>query len=115
MAYLDVIVLCIDFRNMLRHQTKSRGLPRVLKPVGFECQFSDAVQRFRKHRRRVEREAERCLMHEEAEAKLLEEKKRGMQEMSNKGMFSCLGSLNISLRRFHVSIRVSKERRRGLS
>ena len=65
-AYLDIITLCSEFRNTIREQKTSK-LRRILKPLAFDKQFDEAIERFRRHRQNVVKEAETSHMIEAAE------------------------------------------------
>ena len=68
-AYLDIIVLCTDFRTLLQNQKKS--VKRLFQPISpaLNSQLEEAIVRFRNHRKEVEKEAEVCHMIEEKEAR----------------------------------------------
>ncbi|KAF4631653.1 hypothetical protein G7Y89_g6473 [Cudoniella acicularis] len=65
-AYLDIIILCTQFRKTIRNQ-KNSAIRRVLKPLSIDTQLEDAVERFRQHRQNVEEEARTCDMIEAAD------------------------------------------------
>ena len=65
-AYLDIIVLCTQFRKTIREQ-KTSSVRRIIKPLSLDRQFDEAIERFRQHRQTVEEEARACHMIEAAE------------------------------------------------
>ncbi|KAE9368038.1 hypothetical protein N431DRAFT_494895 [Stipitochalara longipes BDJ] len=65
-AYLDIIVLCTEFRKSIREQKNSK-VRRILKPLAIDKQFDEAIERFRRHRQNVVDEADTCHMIEAAE------------------------------------------------
>jgi hypothetical protein len=65
-AYLDIITLCSEFRKTIRGQRNSK-VRRILKPLAFDKEFDEAIDRFRQHRQNVEDEARTCHMIEAAE------------------------------------------------
>ncbi|RDW62396.1 hypothetical protein BP6252_11829 [Coleophoma cylindrospora] len=69
-AYLDIIVLCTEFRTLLQDQKKST-VKRLFQPVSpaLNSHLQEAIVRFRNHRKKVEKEAELCHMIEEKEAR----------------------------------------------
>jgi hypothetical protein len=69
-AYLDIIRLCFDFKELFREH-RSSSLTRIWRPFALNTHFEDAIQRFREHRKSVEKEAETCHMIEAAEARAL--------------------------------------------
>src|ERR1700730_1062244 len=83
-AYLDIIKLCLDFRKLLQGQ-KASSLKRIWKPLSLNAEFDDAIQRFRAHRKIVEKEAEACHMIEAAETRALVEANRKLDEIERKG------------------------------
>ncbi|KAH7348858.1 hypothetical protein BKA65DRAFT_550923 [Rhexocercosporidium sp. MPI-PUGE-AT-0058] len=64
-AYLDIIVLCTQFRKTIREQKSS--FRRLVKPLSLDRQFDEAVERFREHKKMVEDEASLCHMIEASE------------------------------------------------
>jgi gentisate 1,2-dioxygenase len=83
-TYLDIIEVCIDFREMIKAQQKN-PLKRVVHSSSMEQKFKDAEARFRAHRKTVEKEAETSHMIEAAEARAIVLRDRKLQEMNNKG------------------------------
>ena len=69
-AYLDIISLCTEFKTLLRNQKKSAA-KRIFQPLSptLKEHLEDAIVRFRKHRKVVDKEAELCHMIEEKEAR----------------------------------------------
>lgn len=65
-TYLDIIKLCSEFRKSILEQKDSK-VRRLLKPLSFDKQFDEAIERFRQHRQNVVDEAETCYMIEAAE------------------------------------------------
>ena len=65
-AYLDIILLCTEFRKLIRKQTTS-SVHRILKPLSLDRQYDEALERFRQHRQNVDEEARTCHMIEAAE------------------------------------------------
>jgi hypothetical protein len=65
-TYLDIIVLCTEFRNLLLSQKKST-VKRLLQPISpaLNSHLEEGIVRFRNHREQVENEAEVCHMIEE--------------------------------------------------
>jgi hypothetical protein len=51
---LDIIELCFDFRKLLQ-DLKASSLKRILKPITLDGKFEEAIQRFRAHRKVVEK------------------------------------------------------------
>ncbi|PVH79019.1 hypothetical protein DL98DRAFT_421132 [Cadophora sp. DSE1049] len=90
-AYLDIIVLCTQFRKTILEQ-KSSSLRRLFKPVALDRQFDEAVECFRQHKKNVDEEARVCHMIEAAEkrdAELIlfaaERKRRLLSRLSTVG------------------------------
>lgn len=70
-AYLDIITLCTEFSTLLQGQNKS-FLKRIYKPLSsaLNSRLEEAVvDKFRKHKKEVDKEAEVCHMIEEKEAR----------------------------------------------
>ncbi|TVY59373.1 hypothetical protein LCER1_G001100 [Lachnellula cervina] len=70
-AYLDIITLCTEFSTLLQGQNKS-FLKRIYKPLSpaLNSRLEKAVvDKFRKHKKEVDKEAEVCHMIEEKEAR----------------------------------------------
>ncbi|PMD18939.1 hypothetical protein NA56DRAFT_576182, partial [Hyaloscypha hepaticicola] len=69
-TYLDIIIICTEFRGFLRAQRKS-VVKRVLQPQtpAINAHIENVLDRFRKHRKSVEKEAEVCHMIEEKESR----------------------------------------------
>ncbi|PMD21213.1 hypothetical protein NA56DRAFT_572794 [Hyaloscypha hepaticicola] len=65
-TYLEIITLCSEFRKTIRGQKNSK-VRRLLKPLAFDKQFDEAIDRFRQHKQNVEDEARTCHMIEAAE------------------------------------------------
>lgn len=65
-AYLDIIVLCTEWRKLLSEQ-KTSSLKRLFKPLSSNKTFDEAVERFRQHREAVREEAKICHQIENAE------------------------------------------------
>jgi hypothetical protein len=65
-AYLDIITLCTQFRKTLRGQ-KVSNVRRIFKPLSLDRHLDEAVERFCRHREKVEAEARACDMIEAAE------------------------------------------------
>lgn len=84
-TYLDIIELCLDFRILLQGQ-KASSLKRIWKPISLDGKFEEAIQRFREHRKIVEKEAETCHMIEAAETKALVEAHKKLVEADRKGI-----------------------------
>jgi len=84
-TYLDIIELCLDFRKLLQDQ-KASSLKRIWKPISLDGKFEEAIQRFREHRKNVEKEAETCHMIEAAETKALVEAHKKLVEVERKGI-----------------------------
>ncbi|TGO49665.1 hypothetical protein BCON_0204g00190 [Botryotinia convoluta] len=76
-AYLDIIVLCSDFKNILTGQ-KSSFVKRLRSPLftSLGAQLDNAVQTFREHRKAVEGEAKICHYIEAKESRELELRER---------------------------------------
>lgn len=87
-AYLDIIVLCTEFKDLLRSQKKS-ALRRVLQPLSpaLNEHLQEAVARFRQHRKEVDKEAEVCHMIEEKEARDLVLRNNAAAEARERGMY----------------------------
>ncbi|KAG4436826.1 hypothetical protein IFR05_007675 [Cadophora sp. M221] len=90
-AYLDIIVLCAQFRKTI-HEQKSSTLRRLYKPLSLNRQLDEAVERFREHRKNVEKEAQLCHMIEAAEKRdeeltlfAVERKRRLLSRLSTVG------------------------------
>jgi hypothetical protein len=64
---------------------KASSLRRIWKPLSLDAEFDEAIQRFRTHRKTVEKEAETCHMIEAAEARALVEANRKLDEIDRKG------------------------------
>jgi hypothetical protein len=65
-AYLDLIVLCTQFRAIIRdHQTSK--IRRIFKPLSINHQADDAIKKFQRHRKEVVKEADICHSIEAAE------------------------------------------------
>lgn len=85
-TYADIIILCLEIKDTLHIQQRST-LQRLWKPLSIQAnkQLDQAVERFRKHRMKVEAEARTAHMIEEADARaivvrniaLVEAKKQG--------------------------------------
>jgi tetratricopeptide (TPR) repeat protein len=60
-AYLDIINLCLKFREILASQRRT-SFQRIYKPLLQDAQYEDALENFRQHRKSVEKEAETCHM-----------------------------------------------------
>ena len=69
-AYLDIIILCTEFKSLLLNQ-KNSSVKRLLQPLSSSLnrRLEEAVARFRKHRKEVDKQAEVCHMIEEKEAR----------------------------------------------
>ncbi|KAF4638043.1 hypothetical protein G7Y89_g25 [Cudoniella acicularis] len=69
-AYLDIITLCTEFKALLQSQKKS-SMQRIFKPLSpsLNASLEGALERFRKHRKEVEKEAELCHMVEASQAR----------------------------------------------
>ncbi|PMD40956.1 hypothetical protein L207DRAFT_544209 [Hyaloscypha variabilis F] len=93
-AYLDIITLCSEFRTSIREQKNSK-VRRLLKPLAFDKQFDEAIERFRRHRQNVVDEAETCHMIEAAEQRdaqlvlFAEERRRKLLERLSKVDCKC--------------------------
>ncbi|TGO62599.1 hypothetical protein BOTNAR_0111g00170 [Botryotinia narcissicola] len=76
-AYLDIIILCSDFKNILAGQ-KSSFVKRMRSPLSTSlgAQLDNAVQKFREHRKAVESEAKMCHYIEAKESRELELRER---------------------------------------
>ncbi|KAM0136395.1 hypothetical protein ACHAP3_004625 [Botrytis cinerea] len=76
-AYLDIIVLCSEFKSILTGQ-KSSFFKRLRSPLStsLEVQLDNAVQKFREHRKAVESEAKVCHYIEAKESRGLELRER---------------------------------------
>ncbi|TGO71066.1 hypothetical protein BELL_0624g00010 [Botrytis elliptica] len=76
-AYLDIIVLCSNFKNILTGQ-KSSFVKRLRSPLSTSlgAQLDNAVQTFREHRKAVESEAKMCHYIEAKESRELELRER---------------------------------------
>ncbi|KAF7944130.1 hypothetical protein EAE96_010534 [Botrytis aclada] len=76
-AYLDIIVLCSDFKDILTGQ-KSSFFKRLRSPLSTSlgAQLDNAVQKFEGHRKTVESEAKMCHYIEAKESKELEVRER---------------------------------------
>lgn len=85
-AYLDIIVLCTEFKTVLLNQKKS-SVKRIFKPLSpaLNAQLDAAVLRFRQHRKAVEKEAEICHMIEEKEARDLVVRNQATAEARERG------------------------------
>ncbi|KAL2064621.1 hypothetical protein VTL71DRAFT_3758 [Oculimacula yallundae] len=90
-AYLDIIVLCTQFRKTLREQ-KASSFRRLLKPMSLDRQFDEAVERFRQHKKAIDEEARICHMIEAAEKRdkelihfAIERKQRLLSRLSTVG------------------------------
>ena len=90
-AYLEIIVLCTQFRKTIREQ-KISSFRRLIKPLSLDRQFDEAVERFRQHKKNVDEEARVCHMIEAAEkrdAELIlfaaEQKRRLLARLSTVG------------------------------
>lgn len=84
-TYLDIIELCFDFRKLLQEQ-KTSSLKRILKPISIDGKFEEAIQRFREHRKIVDKEAQLCHMIEAAETKALVQAHKTLVEVDRKGL-----------------------------
>jgi len=71
-AYLDIIVLCTEFRRLLQCSKKS-SLRRVFQLISpaLNNRLEEAIKTFRRHRKEVDKQAEVCHMIEEKEAREL--------------------------------------------
>jgi hypothetical protein len=69
-VYLDIIILCTEFKMLLQGLKKST-MRRFFQPLSpaLSDKLEEAVARFRKHRKEVDKEAEVCHMIEEKEAR----------------------------------------------
>ncbi|EPE30309.1 hypothetical protein GLAREA_13032 [Glarea lozoyensis ATCC 20868] len=65
-AYLEIIILCTQFRKSLRAQ-KTSTVRRIFKPMSLDSEFDDAIERFCRHKESVEAEARVCDMIEASE------------------------------------------------
>jgi hypothetical protein len=85
-AYLDIVVLCTEFKNLLRNQKKS-GVKRIFQPLSpaLNSRLDEAVLRFRQHRKGVDKEAELCHMIEEKEARDLVVRNHAAAEARERG------------------------------
>ncbi|CZR67167.1 uncharacterized protein PAC_17066 [Phialocephala subalpina] len=88
-AYLDIIVICTQFRQSIRTHQASK-VRRIFKPLSMNHQFDDAIEKFRQHKQNVEEEAKLCHMleaAEEREARLtvfaIERRRRILARLSN--------------------------------
>lgn len=70
MAYLDIILLCTEFKSLLRIQRRS-SVRRLFQPLSpaLNSHLDDAIVRFRQHREAVDKEAAVCHMIEEKESR----------------------------------------------
>lgn len=70
MAYLDIILLCTEFKSLLRIQRRS-SVRRILQPLSpaLNSHLDDAINRFKLHRESVDKEAGVCHMIEEMESR----------------------------------------------
>jgi len=85
-AYLAIITLCTEFRTLLRAQSTS-SIKRMLKPLSpaLNAHLEGAVERFRQHRKEVDKEAEVCNMIEEKEARGLVLRNNAAAEARERG------------------------------
>jgi hypothetical protein len=85
-AYLDIIILCNEFRNLLHGQKKS-AVRRAFQPQSsvLNAHLDQAVTRFREHRKTVEKEAELCHMLEEKEHRELVQRDRAFAKAKERG------------------------------
>jgi len=76
----------MDFRGLIKEQQKN-PLKRVMHPLNskVEQRFKDAEERFRNHRKDVDKAAVTCGMIEAAEARALVLRDRELQELADKG------------------------------
>ncbi len=101
-AYLDIINICTEFQELLRVQRKS-VFKRVLQPQTptVNAHLEDVLDRFRKHRKSVEKEAEVCHMIEEKESRDLVLRNNALAEAKERGdlptSFQCPQGLVLSL------------------
>jgi hypothetical protein len=65
-VYLDIIVLCTQFRKAIRCQSSS-SVRRILKPLSMDNLLEETIERFRQHKQNVEDEARTCHMIEASE------------------------------------------------
>lgn len=107
-AYLDLIVLCTQFRAIIRDHRASK-VRRILKPLSIHHQFDEAIEKFRRHRKEVEKEVATCHMIEAAE----ERDKRLMLAASQRrqGLLSRLSSINCA--RKHVRLQSTRHEGTG--
>lgn len=103
-TYLDIVQLCSDFRTLLREQ-KASSLKRIWKPLSLDTHFEDAVQRFREHKKTVEKEAVACHMIEAAESRALVEASLKLKELERKGLYAAFRLLSTGTDRTEAKIR----------
>jgi hypothetical protein len=114
-AYLDIIILCSEFRTLLQSQKKST-VKRLLQPISpaLNSHLDEAITRFRNHRKEVEKEAEVCHMIEEKQARDLVLRNHEAAKARERGMsFSRIPSPLIKLKVYCgaclISHRISAE------
>lgn len=83
---MDVIEICSDFKNVLRHQRVSR-IKRTFQPLSASgnLKFDEAILKFRNHRKAVEKEAEISHMIEEKKSREMVLRDRQAAEMRMRG------------------------------
>jgi hypothetical protein len=92
-AYLDIIQLCTEFKTLLQAQ-KMSSVKRIFQPLSptLNVHLEEALVRFRKHRKEVDKEAEVCHMIEEKEARDLVLRNSQAAEARERGTFQFLVS-----------------------
>jgi hypothetical protein len=90
-AYLDIIQLCTEFKTLLQTQEKST-MKRIFQPLSptLNARLEEAVARFRKHRKEVDKEAEVCHMIDEKEARDVVLRNSQAAEARERGKFQLL-------------------------
>ena len=90
-AYLDILVLCAEFKILLLKQ-KASTARRFLLPQSptLNAKLDSWIEKFRKHRKAVEKEAEICHMIEEKEVKDLVLRNNAAAEARERGRYSVL-------------------------
>jgi hypothetical protein len=91
MAYLDIIILCTEFKSLLRIQRRS-SVRRVFQPLSpaLNSHLDDAINRFRLHREAVDKEAGVCHMIEEKESRDLVLRNSEAAEARKRGLYRIL-------------------------
>jgi hypothetical protein len=86
-TYVDIIFLCTEFKTLLRNQ-KTSTVRRFLHPLSptLNARLDEALERFRKHRKAVDKEAEVCHMIEEKKARDLVLRNTVAAEARERGM-----------------------------